>query len=240
MKRLVALCAALVLTLVFAAPAAANSKVVVDEWDDEDFYEWMIDSTNPFITDCGPFDPTIGPFGGWVCEGWVCGDDTIYAGNKAKGSLTLWYPKSVDPAEYMPEGEAWPWKKGQIRDSGVDYFSTGEAKTGKVVSGKYGVTIKMRDHHLGGDPDYLTDPETWMEQLTGKTWGITAPGVGNLFFEAGNHRYKITLQYPGLDFLAESEELRPWKGNSNLDGEGLCAYFGYGYEEVEGVEIRLE
>jgi hypothetical protein len=237
MKRLVALCAALALTLVFAAPAAANSKVVINSWDDPGFEE-PINLGNPFIMSCGPYDDSIP---GWVCEGWVCGDDTIYYGGTSKGSATLWYPKGVDttdPLEYMPPGEAWPWKQGQIKSSGLDYFSKGPGKTGKVVSGKYGWTINMRDHHLGG-PNYLTDPETWAEQLTGKTWGITAPGVGNLFFEAGNYRYKITLQYPGLDFLAESEELRPWKGNSSLDAEGLCAYFGYGYKEVKGVEVPL-
>ena len=233
MKRLVALCAALALTLVFAAPAAANSKVVVDEWDDPGFEE-PINLGNPFIMGC-EFDDSIPAF---VCEAWACGDDTIYYGGTSKGSATLWYPKGIDTtdeAEYMPDGEAWPWKQGRVEGQGLDYFATGEDMTGKVVSGKYRWTTQMRDHYLGGDPDYVDDPETWTEQVTGKTWGIKAPGAGNLFFEAGNYRYKVIQKTPGIDLFLEFEELRPWKGNSNLDAEGLCKYFGYGYKEVEVV-----
>jgi hypothetical protein len=104
-----------------------------------------------------------------------------------------------------------------------------------VVSGKYRSTTQLRNHHLGGDPDYVIDPETWTEQTTGKTWGIKAPGAGNLFFEAGNYRSKAIQENPGTDLPVKFEEIRPWKGNSNLDAEGLCAYFGYGYEEQEVV-----
>jgi len=231
MKRLVALCAALALTLVFAAPTAANSKVVVDSWDDPGFEE-PINLGNPFIVDC-QFDAS-GP--AFVCEAWACGEQTIYYGGNGTGHVTLWYPKGVDttnPAEYMPEGRAWPWKQGRLENQGLDYFSTGEDMTGKVVSGKFHMSVRLSDHYLGGDPNYVDDPETWTEQVSGKTWGIKAPGAGNLFFQAGNYRYQVIQENPGTDIEPGSEELRPWKGNQNLDAEGLCEYFGYGYEDLE-------
>ena len=94
------------------------------------------------------------------------------------------------------------------------------------------MSLKMADHYLGGDPDYTSDPEWWTEMITGKTWGITAPGKGPVVFEAGNYKYKLTVtdQTPG-DEIIEFEELRPWKGKSNFDAVGVCEYFGYDYVE---------
>ena len=101
-----------------------------------------------------------------------------------------------------------------------------------MVSGKLKFSVHLSNHHLGGDPNYTDDPESWTEMITGKTWGITAPGKGPIFFEAGNYRYKLTVtdQTPGNEII-EFEELRSWKGNSTFDAEGLCEYFGYDYVE---------
>ena len=237
MRRVLGLTIALAATMALAAPAAANSKVVVDEWDDPGF-EFPVNLADPWITTCD-FDPS-GP--AFVCEAWACGKETIYYGGANKGSVTLWYPKSVDttnPAEYMPDGEAWPWKRGRVENSGLDYFSTGSGKTGKVVSGKFRANTQLTNHHLGGDPNYIDDPETWTEQVTGNLWGIKAQGAGNVFFEAGNYRQKAIVENPGdPDGFPFFEEVRPFKGNSNFDGEAVCEYFGYGYEET-GVVFPL-
>jgi hypothetical protein len=228
MKRLIALCGALVLALAMAAPAAANEKVKIDMFSGGPF--WFFTPVD--VTTCtGP------PFWEGWCANWECvgrddENERIHYSNSWTGALWLWYPKSVDttdPAEYMPDGEAWPWIKGKSKGSGIDAFSSAPEMGGKVISGKYKINSRMYDH-------VIANPETWTTQDTGRFWGINVPGKGNLLHESGNFRYTTKITFvPGEDPIEEGDFLR-FRGNSTLYDhdadelktetfEELCDYF---------------
>ena len=210
MRKLSALGGALLLTLVLAAPAAANQKM------------WMADFSGPYA-----FEGPVSIADGWFFE---C-SHAIYYGGYGDGNLWFWYPNGVDlndPAEYMPEGVAWPWIKGRSESQGVDYFSSAPDMKGTVASGKYRVTTHLYDHHPGtpGDPD---DREWWHETFVGKNWGIQLPGSGTVFHESGNQKGMTTVveQVPGPFDITEYVPLRVVRGNQTFDAEELCAFFGY-------------
>lgn len=210
MKRVTALSGALLLTLVLAAPAAANQKV------------WIADFSGPY-----EFEVPVAIADGWDFE---CSRQ-IYYGGYGESNLWLWYQQGVDtadPDEYMPEGRAWPWIKGLNEVKGVDYFSSAPEMGGKVASGKFRTTTHNYDHHLGtpGDPN---DLEWWYEKSVGKNWGIQLPGYGTVFHESGNviGQSTVVQQVPGPYDEVVWEEVRAWRGNQTFDSEELCAFFGY-------------
>jgi hypothetical protein len=207
MRRLAALGGAFLLTLVLAAPAAANQRVL------------MAPFTGPY-----DFETPVSIADGWDFE---CSGQ-IYYGGYGTNSLWLWYANDVDEADMMPEGRAWPWIKGQYDAQGVDYFSSLPDMGGLVASGKYKTTTHQYDHHLGtaGDPN---DLETWTQTMTGKNWGIQLPGYGTVFHESGNLKSRATVigQVPGPYDPIETVDLRPWRGNQTFDIRELCDFFGY-------------
>ena len=204
MKRMAALCGALLLTLVMAAPAAANQKVFIEH------EEWE------FV------DP-ISIAAGWdfQCSG------PVYYGGYGSWDLWMWYKNNVDPADMMPAYGAWPWIKGRGVAQGLDYFSSTPNMKGLVASGKFKNITHLDKHYLGDPNDYVGDPEKWRETTTGKNWGIQIPGFGTVFHESGNFRATVivTDQTPGNEIF---EYVEPrFKGNSTFEVEKLCAFFGY-------------
>ena len=210
MRKLAALCGALLMTLALAGPAAANQKM------------W-----SPMFSDTYAFEEPVAIANGWdfECSG------PVYSGGYGESNTWFWYPNKVDltdPDEYMPEGVAWPWTKVLSEAKGVDYFSSAPGMKGKVASGRYRTTTHNYDHHLGtpGDPN---DPEWWHETFVGKNWGIQLPRFGTVFHESGNLKGKVTVveQVPGPYDITEYVPLRDWSGNQTFDVEQLCAFFGY-------------
>jgi hypothetical protein len=108
MKRLLALCGALVLTLAMAAPAAADQRVRM--FDD------------PFAE----YDIPVSIAAGWDFE---CTGNVWYS-IEGRETLVLWFANGADPATD-------PWIRGQYRNRGTDYFSDARNLGGTVVSGKY-------------------------------------------------------------------------------------------------------
>ena len=196
MKRLIALCAAVALTLALAAPVAANKTVF--EFKDLPFgFEEQVDMDIGWEFDCGKGNP-------------------LYYGSYGTESLKWWYAKGATPFED-------PWLKGQYRREGVDYFSTGPGKTGRVVSGAFGFTSHLYD------PDFSGGLPKWTETVSGKFWGINVPGYGPVFKEAGNIRQTAEVKYdPDLDeYYVDYAWLRDMKGASKFDVEALCSILGY-------------
>jgi len=133
MKRLMALCGALVLTLAMAAPAAANKTAF--EFKDLPFdFEERVSTDIGWEFDCGKGNP-------------------VYYGSYGTESLKWWYAKGMTPLED-------PWLKGQYRIDGVDYFSSGEDMTGTVVSGRFGFTSHLYDPDFSGDLPKWTETVT--------------------------------------------------------------------------------
>lgn len=95
MKRMAALCGALLMTLAVAASAAASEKVYVEQ------------SSGPYTFE-GPVE--------WI--GFEC-TGPLFFGFNGRADLWLWYPNDVDEDEMMPEDRAWPWVKGLIKDRGT-------------------------------------------------------------------------------------------------------------------------
>ena len=189
MKKLVALMGALLLTLVLAAPAAANQKVFIEE------------ESGPFtFPPDGPVtvnkDNEIWRSPWYFGANWACTKD-IYYQVSGDSSLWLWYANSVDTTnkdEYMPADAAWPWIKGMAKNGGLDAFYANQDMTGQMVAAKFTNTVHLSDHYLGGTgPD---DPETWQEQVSGKFWGINLPGEGIVFHESGTWRYVMSVVLP--------------------------------------------
>ena len=207
MKRMAALIGALLLTLVMAAPAAANEKVYIPEHSDE----WA-------------FEEPISLATGWdfQCTG------PVYYGGSGKYDLWLWYKNGLSEAEKKPEGRAWPWIKGRGVAQGLDYFSSKPNMSGKVISGKF-KTIDHQNHHYLGSPYPTDDLEWWKVTTTGKNWGIQAPGYGTIFHQSGNQKATMTVvkQVPGPFDWVEWVADREFRGNATFDVEALCAYFGH-------------
>ena len=194
MKRIAALCGALLMTLALAAPAAAN-QVLYTEHD-----EW------PAVWE------EVSIANGWEFE---CDGPLYYAG-EGTWDLKLWYKNGeTDPT---PEGVPWPWVKGQYTQQGVDYFNSVPAMDGSEVSGKFKWTGQLTDHYVGV-------PETWRENLSGKTWGITLPGHGPVFKQTGNYKQTVTIPDPDGEWIYDGPDR--WTGLNTFDVETLCAYFGY-------------
>jgi hypothetical protein len=206
-SRLIAGVGALLLTLVVAAPVAANQKVHVDV----------------FSGSYGPFEVEVRIADGW----WFQCSRPIYYGGWGQDDLWLWYPNGV--TEFQPEGVAWPWTTGQYVHQGVDYFSSRADMSGKVVSGKFKFENHQNHHHLG-TPNDPNDPEWWIQTTAGRSWGIEVPGYGPVFHEAFNVREKLTVtgQVPGPFDPIDVQEIRAFHGVSRFDAEALCASFGYG------------
>jgi hypothetical protein len=210
MKRMAALCGALLLTLVLASPATAHQKVWMPEFSGS--YQWEA-------------QVSIADGWDWQCSG------IIYEGGYGRTDFWLWYPNGVDttdPAAYMPEGRAWPWIKGQTKGTGVDYFSSKPGMEGKVAAGKWTWTDQVSEHHPG-TPGSKTDLESWKETMAGKMWGIQLPGYGTVFHQSGGGASIVTVieQVPGPYDTTASQELRPFHGNSTFDVRQLCAFFGF-------------
>lgn len=206
MKRLIALCGALVMALAMAAPAAANQKVFIDEFSGSDEFVVEVSFANPE----------------WFAD-WEC-SKTIYYGGTWKGNLWLWYPNSVDttnPDEYMPDDRAWPWIKGKADGGGLDYYSTTPNMSGKVISGKYKSTTRLYDHVIG-------NPESWKLQDAGKFWGVNAPGKGTVFHDSGNFRGMNTIVFENGEVVDEIFEFISSHGSSIFDEAEVCDSLGAG------------
>jgi hypothetical protein len=206
MKKLAALSGALLMTLVLAAPAAADQMVHVAQW------------SGPYEFE-GPVE--------WIdiaCTG------PLFFGFHGMADLWLWYPNDMDEDEMMPEDRAWPWVKGFLTDRGTFYFSSEEGMGGTVLSGKFAYQTHQTDHHLGTPSDLANDTESWTAMQTGTDLNLKAPGHGTVFHSSGNLVYRMLVteynEYPQEDIFG-AEELRPFRGNQTFDVEELCAFFGY-------------
>ncbi len=217
MKKLAALCGAVLLTLVLAAPAAANQKVYIDELSGP--WDWE----SP-VTDFG-----------WACS------EPVYIGAYGTSDLWLWYGNDVDvtkKAEYMPDGRAWPWIDALTKDRGVAYASTGQGMTGTVVSAKYGSTTRGYDHHLGDpypfDVPYPpgVDLETWRFSVEGLTFNLRGPG-GVIYHEAGHGTGTATVieqnHQPEGDEVAYEPDPNGPSGTSRWNDPKLCEALGLEY-----------
>lgn len=222
MRKLAALCGALLMTLVLAGPAAANQKVLIPDFSTDGTYTWQeeVSLANP----------------GWG-EGWECrgpGGERLWYNGAWNGSFWLWYKNSVDttdPNEYRPTDRPWPWIKGEAKGSGVDTYSTLPDKGGKVLSGKYNSVERFYDH------EWTQDWEKWHYQRTGKYFGINAPGMGTVFHESGNLRFTLEQFFENGEFVGDDLYDYRWVGNSSFGDpffgdntaavEELCDYFGY-------------
>ena len=175
MQRMAALVGALLMTLVVAAPAAANQRVL------------MAPFTGPY-----DFETPVSIADGWDFE---CSGQ-IYYGGYGTNSLWLWYANGVDEADMMPEGRAWPWIKGQYDAQGVDYFSSLPDMGGLVASGKYKTTTHQYDHHLGtpGDP---ADLETWTPDHDRQELGHPAPRLWDRVPRVGQPQVQGDRHRPG-------------------------------------------
>jgi hypothetical protein len=206
MKRLIALFGALALTMAMAAPAAADQKVLIPPpYSDKGSFKVMVSDTNPEWTE-------------W--NDWACTDPIWYYA-EWDSKLWFWYPNSVDtsnPDEYMPMGEAWPWKRGMGKNKGLDVFASNEDLSGKVLRSTLRLTDRLYDHKVNGNV------ETWKVKTSGKDWNLTAPGVGPVFKSVGNWRGTATFILPDgpfsfSDFVAHGPE-------DFYDTDALCEYFG--------------
>jgi hypothetical protein len=213
MRTLAALCGALLLTLVMAAPAAALQKMLME--DISGHYWWE--------------EPVVGEYWGWECS------EPIWFGGEGTSMLWLWYENDVDPADITPDGRAWHWVKGVIKDRGIMWIRD---EGGRQISGKVDSTTHMSDHHLG-DPypfDVLfpdVDLETWKMTFTGKSMAIHVPGYKPLYHEAGQVKGTATVimqvHQPDGDWIMFEPDARGWRGNDTYDDAGVCEYFGYDY-----------
>ena len=141
-----------------------------------------------------------------------CDPGPIYYNWDATENLWLWFEKGAAPTD--------PWIKGQYTNEGVDAFSELPDVGGLVASGKY----KFTSHLSGFDPG---PPPTWLEQVTGKFWGIQIPGLGTVFHESGNIRQTATET--NIDPLNPIEYVKLRQtGNETFDAEALCGFFGFG------------
>ena len=204
MKRLAALCGALVLTLALAAPAAADQKVWIPEVSGKDAWVAEVSTSNADW---------------WYWEGWACSKPIWYAGD-FKHDLWLWYPNDVAAADMKPVGEAWPWTKGMARTKGTDTYASNRNFSGRVLRNKLRLTERMYDHRVNGNI------ETWKVQLAGKDFNLTAPGAGPIFKSVGNWRYTVTYTLPDgpmdfSDFVKHGPE-------EFYDLDALCDYFDAG------------
>ena len=124
MKRMTALMGALLLTLVLAAPAAANKTAF--EFKDLPFaFEEPVSMDLGWEFDCGEGNP-------------------VYYGSYGTETLKWWGANDAIP--FVD-----PWIKGQYRRNGVDYFSSGPNMTGAVISGPFGFTSHLYDPDFSGD-----------------------------------------------------------------------------------------
>jgi hypothetical protein len=218
MKRMAALLGALLLTLVLAAPAAANEKVLIEPMSGP--FAWPelgvgeeVDLDNPYW---------IGE--DYFAQDWAC-EEVIYFNSSGENALTLWFPKGLTDAEKFPVGEAWPWITGMNSIAGVDAFAENDDMTGKVLSGTFRTTVHLYDHVVG-------NPESWYEQVTGKGWGINIPDEGTTYHESGNFRgmYEQTFGPNGEIVDWTYTDLR-WQGNATKEVQEICDYFDAGEAE---------
>jgi hypothetical protein len=198
MKRLVALCGALVLALAMATPAAADQKVWVEEFAFEDAWVEEVSLSN-----------------GWDFE---CAKPIWYKG-KFRNDLWLWYPNNVDEADMMPADGPWPWTRGMVKNKGVDTFASNEGFSGKVLRSTLRLTTKLYDHEIDGSA------ESWKEKLTGKDWNLSAPGYGWIFKLVPNVRYTVDIidgEWYFSDFVPKGTTVEVY------DNDALCDFFGAG------------
>ena len=222
MKRIAALMGALLMTLVLAAPAAANQKTYMPELSGAWQFEQVIDtSTCEYDSDQG--------WVGW-CEPWQC-TGPVYHGGYGSNDFWLWYPNSVDtsdPDEYMPGGAAWPWIRGEQVLQGLAYFSSAPGMGGTVISGEWKLTDNITKHHLGTRDD-PSDPESWQVETSGRLYSIQAPGYGTVAHQSGSRKGTVYVyeQVPGSPEQVWVSDGREWRGNYTFDAEALCAFFGF-------------
>lgn len=226
-RRLVVLCAALALTLAIAAPAAANQKVEFPF-----SFQWQEEIN---LDNCEE-DPDTGEWVGWGCtEGWECvgpEDERLWYNGDFSGSSWFWYKQGVDtsdPDEITPDDRPWPWVKGEAKSRGVDTYSTLPGPGGKVISGK-SITNELYSKHKWTDTW-----ETWKVQVTGKDFGVHAPGCGKLLHASGNYRVTIEQTFNDGKPWEWKETDERFVGKAFYEDEGsyraaiskLCGCFGY-------------
>jgi hypothetical protein len=184
MKRMAALIGALLLTLVLAAPAAADQKVLVAHW------EWGTTPDNAYEVPV-----TLATFE-FECERQI-----YQGGYDGTGNVWFWFEKGVDP-------ETDPWTHGLWVEEDIDYFSSEPNMGGIVVSGHTKIVRHLSDF----DPDTGTWREKWNGNIimvqaphTGThiftehfggvrvmAWGDPASGFGHDWEHAvGNYRAYI-------------------------------------------------
>jgi hypothetical protein len=213
MRKMAALMGALLMTLVLAAPAAANEKVLIDWWSGPYDYSTAVDLDNGFWT-----NQEWGLGQDWACE------EVIYHRTYGENALTLWFANGLTDEEKYPDGEAWPWIKGTNVVAGVDAFAENEDMTGKVLSGKFKITVHLYDHVVG-------NPESWYEQVTGKGWGINIPGAGTTYHESGNFRGYYEQTFADGQIASWTYTDLRWKGNAVKEVQEICDFFDAGEAE---------
>lgn len=215
MRRWGALLGALVLTLVFAAPAAAAQKVFVPEHSGS----WQFEV------------PVTADEWGWECS------KQIYFGERGSSKLWLWYKNGVKKREMQPDGRAWPWIRGLVKDQAVYYFSTGKGKTGKVIRGWLRTRTRLHDHHLGGRYPFGVpwpkgvDLETWKTTATGVFDSLRHRKVGWIWRSMGVEKAKLTVyqqnRQPEDDFV-DWQQLS-FKGPNVYNDKKVCKALGLDY-----------
>jgi hypothetical protein len=204
------------------SPAAAAQKVYVPE------RSW---------TDDWEFPVTIADWG-WECSG------DLWFGGSASSDLWLWYPNSVDttnPDEYMPDGRAWPWIRGLEKTKGTYYFSTGEGRTGKVISGWFKTRTRLHRHHLGdpypefdATPPAGVDLETFRATTTGVFDHLRHPRVGWIWRMVGIEKALLTVTVQHRESEGPDDvdwQLISYQGTESYKDHKICKVFGMEYIE---------
>lgn len=200
MKSLVALSGALVATLMLAAPAVADQKVLVAHW------EWGTGPDNPYEVPVTTAD--------W---GFECVDPIWQGAYDGHANVWLWFEKGVDPND--PDA---PWTHGMWVEEDIDYFSSEPNMGGIVVWGRTHVRRQM------SDLDTSVDPHTWRENWTGNVFTVQAPRVGTHIYTVHFAGLKVTAweDPPGSTIFHHDWENAVGNFWQHIDAEAVCAALG--------------
>jgi hypothetical protein len=148
-----------------------------------------------YFDDDYAFEVLVDPGWGW----FECGFDVIYGG-AGHESYKEWTDKVGDAV------------KGLYQNQGIDYFYA-EANPSNVVSGKFRLSSHLSDF-VEVEPGLFE----WDERVTGRIWGITLPGSGPVFHEAGQIWQHVRAEEPEWVYTRLRQV-----GISVFDDDALCA-----------------
>lgn len=219
MRKFAALVGALVLTLVLAVPATAAQKVFVPERSDSWEFEEQV---------------VAGP-GEWDWQ-WEC-SEPVYFGMKGSAKVWLWYRDGVKKQDMQPDGQAWPWIRGEVKVRTTYYFSTRENEGGKVIRGWSSTTTRMYRHHLGDAypmgvyRPVGVDLETWKETTTGVFDSLRHRKVGWIWHSVGIEKGTQSVvqqnREPDPDWVEFEQD--SFRGSDTYDDHKICKALGLDY-----------